>query len=83
MLQLDVAIDGADEVDSDLNLIKGGGGCQTQEKAVAAAAEDFYVIADYRCVSSVAISYYISNIRNSNFLLTQSVITRHHPFYFL
>lgn len=43
---LDVAIDGADEVDKDLNLIKGGGGCQTQEKIVAFAAKKFIVIAD-------------------------------------
>uniref|UniRef100_A0A8C0VSV0 ribose-5-phosphate isomerase n=1 Tax=Cyanistes caeruleus TaxID=156563 RepID=A0A8C0VSV0_CYACU len=46
--QLDVAIDGADEVDSDLNLIKGGGGCLTQEKIVAGFAKCFIVIADYR-----------------------------------
>ncbi|KFP07083.1 Ribose-5-phosphate isomerase, partial [Calypte anna] len=46
--QLDVAIDGADEVDSDLNLIKGGGGCLTQEKIVAGYAKCFIVIADYR-----------------------------------
>jgi len=45
---LDVAIDGADEVDKDMTLIKGGGGCLTQEKIVAAAAEKFIVIADYR-----------------------------------
>ncbi|XP_067949094.1 ribose-5-phosphate isomerase-like isoform X2 [Watersipora subatra] len=46
--ELDIAIDGADEVDTALNLIKGGGGCQTQEKAVAAAANEFYVVADFR-----------------------------------
>uniref|UniRef100_A0A8B9IVQ4 ribose-5-phosphate isomerase n=2 Tax=Amazona TaxID=12929 RepID=A0A8B9IVQ4_9PSIT len=46
--ELDVAIDGADEVDSDLNLIKGGGGCLTQEKIVAGYAKCFIVIADYR-----------------------------------
>ncbi|XP_069488309.1 ribose-5-phosphate isomerase [Ambystoma mexicanum] len=46
--ELDVAIDGADEVDSDLNLIKGGGGCLTQEKIVAGCAKTFIVIADYR-----------------------------------
>ncbi|KAM4710348.1 ribose-5-phosphate isomerase [Discoglossus pictus] len=46
--ELDVAIDGADEVDSDLNLIKGGGGCLTQEKIVAGCAKSFIVIADYR-----------------------------------
>ncbi|XP_022086578.1 ribose-5-phosphate isomerase-like [Acanthaster planci] len=50
--QLDVAIDGADEVDSGLNLIKGGGGCLTQEKIVAANAKCFVVIADYRKKSS-------------------------------
>jgi len=44
---LDVAIDGADEVDSDHVLIKGGGGCLTQEKIVAHAASVFVVIADY------------------------------------
>ncbi|EMP26808.1 Ribose-5-phosphate isomerase [Chelonia mydas] len=46
--QLDVAIDGADEVDSDLSLIKGGGGCLTQEKIVAGYAKCFVVVADYR-----------------------------------
>lgn len=46
--ELDVAIDGADEVDSALNLIKGGGGCLAQEKIVAGCAKHFIVIADYR-----------------------------------
>ncbi|KAM8833237.1 ribose-5-phosphate isomerase [Synchiropus picturatus] len=46
--ELDVAIDGADEVDGDLTLIKGGGGCLTQEKIVAGCAKRFIVIADYR-----------------------------------
>lgn len=32
---LDIAIDGSDECDSMLNCIKGGGGCQTQEKIIA------------------------------------------------
>lgn len=45
---LDVAIDGADEVDKNLTLIKGGGGCLTQEKIIAAAAKTFVVIADFR-----------------------------------
>ncbi|XP_003740797.1 ribose-5-phosphate isomerase [Galendromus occidentalis] len=44
---LDVAIDGADEVDAVLTCIKGGGGCLTQEKIVAASAKNFVVIADY------------------------------------
>ena len=43
-----MAIDGADEIDPNLNCIKGGGACQTQEKLVAAAASRFVVIADYR-----------------------------------
>lgn len=46
--ELDVTIDGADEVDRALNAIKGGGGCHTQEKLVAAAARIFVIIADYR-----------------------------------
>lgn len=46
--ELDVAIDGADEVDATLTLIKGGGGCLTQEKIVAGCAKQFIVIADYR-----------------------------------
>ncbi|RVE56948.1 hypothetical protein OJAV_G00211370 [Oryzias javanicus] len=46
--ELDVAIDGADEVDAELTLIKGGGGCLTQEKIVAGCAKSFIVIADYR-----------------------------------
>jgi len=45
--QLDCAIDGADEVDDNLNLIKGGGGCLLQEKIVASCAKRFIIIADY------------------------------------
>lgn len=43
--RLDVAIDGADQIDPAGWLIKGGGGAQTREKAVAAAADRFIVIA--------------------------------------
>mmetsp|Transcript_25722 Transcript_25722/g.61944 ORF Transcript_25722/g.61944 Transcript_25722/m.61944 type:complete len:238 (+) Transcript_25722:46-759(+) len=50
---LDVAIDGADEVDNKLNCIKGGGACQLQEKIVASCAKIFVVIADYRKESKV------------------------------
>lgn len=46
--KVDIAFDGADEVDKDLNLIKGGGACLFQEKLVASAAEKFIVVADYR-----------------------------------
>jgi ribose 5-phosphate isomerase A len=44
--QIDIAIDGADEVDPDLNLIKGGGGALLREKIIAASAKTFIVIAD-------------------------------------
>jgi len=43
---LDLAIDGADEIDPDLNLIKGGGAAQLMEKIVETAAKEFVVIAD-------------------------------------
>ncbi len=43
---LDVTIDGADEFDADLNLIKGGGGALLQEKIVATASDQMVVIAD-------------------------------------
>ncbi|KAL7923830.1 ribose 5-phosphate isomerase type A [Trichoderma austrokoningii] len=45
---LDVVFDGADEVDEELNLIKGGGGCLFQEKLVAVAGKKFVVVADSR-----------------------------------
>lgn len=42
--RLDIAIDGADQVDPSGWLVKGGGGAHTREKAVAAAADRFVVI---------------------------------------
>ncbi|KAL1898978.1 ribose-5-phosphate isomerase rki1 [Ceratocystis pirilliformis] len=48
---LDVAFDGADEVDEELNCIKGGGACLLQEKGVAIRAKKFIVVADYRKIS--------------------------------
>ena len=44
--QLNIAIDGADQVDPELNLIKGLGGALTQEKIVDTAAEDLAIIVD-------------------------------------
>ncbi len=44
--ELDLVIDGADEFDSDNNLIKGGGGALLQEKIVAQSAKRFIVITD-------------------------------------
>lgn len=43
---IDLAVDGADEVDRNFNLIKGGGAAHTKEKIVDYAAEKFYVIVD-------------------------------------
>ena len=43
--RLDIAIDGADQIDPEGWLVKGGGGAHTREKIVAAAADRFVVIA--------------------------------------
>ncbi|HLX87555.1 MAG TPA: ribose 5-phosphate isomerase A, partial [Acidimicrobiales bacterium] len=44
--RLDIAIDGADQIQPDGWLVKGGGAAHTREKQVAAAADRFVVIAD-------------------------------------
>ena len=44
--RIDLAIDGADEVDPALQLIKGGGACHVQEKLVACRADRFVVVVD-------------------------------------
>ena len=44
--RIDIAIDGADEVDPQKNLIKGGGAAHTREKIVDALAEEFIVVVD-------------------------------------
>lgn len=44
--QLDLAIDGADQIDRELNLIKGGGGALMREKIVASAAKQFVIVTD-------------------------------------
>lgn len=46
LVRLDLVVDGADEADAALNLIKGGGGALLREKVVAASAERMIVIAD-------------------------------------
>ena len=43
---IDITVDGADEIDPALNLIKGGGGALLQEKIVAAASRRLVIIAD-------------------------------------
>ena len=44
--EMPVYVDGADEIDAGLNMIKGGGGALTREKIVAAVAKTFVCIAD-------------------------------------
>lgn len=50
---LDVAFDGADEVDDELNCIKGGGACLYQEKLVATHARKFICVAGTHCRTSL------------------------------
>lgn len=47
-LRLDLALDGADEVDPELGLLKGGGGALLREKIVICAARRFVVVAEER-----------------------------------
>lgn len=51
--QLDLAVDGADEVDPHLNLIKGGGGALLREKIVAQASKREVIIVDEAKLSPV------------------------------
>ncbi|MFX1377225.1 MAG: ribose 5-phosphate isomerase A [Promethearchaeota archaeon] len=46
--EIDVDIDGADEIDKNLDLIKGGGGCLVQEKIIASNSKELIIIADFR-----------------------------------
>ncbi len=64
---IDLAIDGADEVDPNLNLIKGGGAAHFQEKLVEAYAKRFVVIVD---------SSKLVDKLNLNFLLPVEVVPK-------
>jgi ribose 5-phosphate isomerase A len=64
---IDIAIDGADEVDPQKNLIKGGGAAHTQEKLVAAFSKQFIVIVD---------SGKLVNKLNLNFLLPVELLPK-------
>jgi len=51
---VDIAVDGADEVDPAGNVIKGAGGAQVMEKVVAACAKQFIIVVDERkCVPTL------------------------------
>lgn len=45
---IDLTIDGADQIDPNLNLIKGMGGALTREKIIASASKNFIIVADER-----------------------------------
>ena len=66
-VMLEVAFDGADEVDDDLNCVKGGGACLFQEKLVAMRAKKFV------CVAGMMLMLYLLTIfflpSNFNLLL--------------
>jgi ribose 5-phosphate isomerase A len=51
--ELDLAIDGADQVDSKLRLIKGRGAALTREKCVAAAAEELVIVVDESKITTI------------------------------
>lgn len=51
--EIDIDIDGADELDKDLNLIKGGGGCLVQEKILASNSKELIIIVDFRKNSKI------------------------------
>lgn len=44
--EIDLTIDGADQIDSELNMIKGGGGALTREKIVASSSKKVIIVAD-------------------------------------
>lgn len=46
--EIDIDFDGADEIDRNLNLIKGGGGCLVQEKILASNSKNLIIIVDFR-----------------------------------
>ena len=66
---IDIYIDGADEVDSNLNLIKGGGGAHTNEKKLAKQSKEFICIVDDKklvnCLGNFPLPVEIS-IKNSD-----------------
>ena len=45
--EIDLDIDGADEIDKSLNLIKGGGGCLVREKIIASSSKKLVIVVDY------------------------------------
>ncbi|CAG8661271.1 4533_t:CDS:2 [Racocetra fulgida] len=65
--EIDITIDGADEVDENLNAIKGGGACHLREKVVAEISKKFIIVADYTKRSTVLAGPIITD--NGNFVI--------------
>jgi len=61
-----LTVDGADEVDKDLNLTKGGGGALFQEKVVASASERLIIIAD----ESKLVDHLATKFEKTSFLIS-------------
>jgi ribose 5-phosphate isomerase A len=58
--RIDIDIDGADQIDENLNLIKGGGGALTREKIIASASKEVIIIADEsKLVKNLGKNYYL------------------------
>ncbi|WP_436860310.1 ribose 5-phosphate isomerase A [Staphylococcus caeli] len=74
---MDIAIDGADEIDNDLNLIKGGGGALFREKVIDAMADRFIVLADEsKCVDYLGQTFKLPvEVDKFNWLLVSKKIT--------
>ena len=51
--EIDIAIDGADQVSRDLNLIKGGGAALTREKIIDSAAKDLLIVVDETKIAAI------------------------------
>ncbi len=68
--ELDIYIDGADEIDPQLNLLKGAGGALVREKIVATAARRFIVIADHSKLVDQLISRFPLPVEVTPFAIT-------------
>ncbi|WP_330451078.1 ribose-5-phosphate isomerase A [Paracoccus marcusii] len=73
---LDTTIDGADEVDPDLHLIKGGGAAHLREKIVAAASDRMVVIADPGKVVETLGAFPAGQVLEFGFETTRKLIRR-------
>ena len=75
---LDLAVDGADQIDPQSRLIKGGGGAHVRERLVAVAARRFVVVADAgKMVDQLSPAWAPSRTRNSKRMRSSCCGTPH------